>query len=192
METFVFVLSIMIWFLCPVIIGLILLQGAAGDISSAFGGGGQLDSTLGVGAHRKMSKVTGFLAGIFFVMILILAYQGRGSLRDAKIKPTQPAVPAPVAKPTAEQPAKPEIVAPAPAKPEAAAPAPAKAEPVVPAPAQPEAKAPAQPEAAVPASAQPEVKAPAADPAPVAASVVPAPLPPAPVVPAQPAPEAKP
>ena len=170
METVVFVLSIMIWFLCPVIIGLILLQGAAGDISSAFGGGGQLDSTLGVGAHRKMSKVTGFLAGVFFIMILVLAYQHRGSLRNAPVKPAQPAV----NQPAAPAPAKPEVKAPA--QPEAAVPAPAK----------PEVKAAAEPEAAVPAPAKPEVKA--EEPAPAAAPVVP----PAPALPPQPAPAAKP
>ena len=149
METVVFVLSIMIWFLCPVIIGLILLQGAAGDISSAFGGGGQLDSTLGVGAHRKMSKVTGFLAGVFFIMILVLAYQHRGSLRNAPVKPAQPAVnqpaaPAP-AKPEVKAPAQPEAAVPAPAKPEVKAeePAPAAAPVVPPAPALPPQPAPA-------------------------------------------------
>lgn len=77
----------MMWIVCPLIIGLVLLQGAAGDISSAFGGGGMLDSTLGVGAHRKMAKFTGILAGVFFIMVLVLAYTGKSSLKDVNVAP---------------------------------------------------------------------------------------------------------
>lgn len=68
-----FIISLLLWPLCLFIIGLILLQGGAGDLSSAFGGGGQLDSTLGVGAGRKMSKLTGWLAFIFLASIIFLA-----------------------------------------------------------------------------------------------------------------------
>lgn len=69
--------------LCLFLIGLILLQGGAGDISSAFGGGGQLDSTLGVGAGRKMSKITGWLAGLFLVIVLILSVPNPNDLSKA-------------------------------------------------------------------------------------------------------------
>lgn len=72
-ETLSFALIILLWPLCFFLIGLILLQGGAGDLSSAFGGGGQLDSTLGVGAGRKMSKVTGWMVCAFLVIVAILA-----------------------------------------------------------------------------------------------------------------------
>ncbi len=80
METLIFTLHIVLWPLCLTIIGLILLQGGAGDISSAFGGGGQLDSTLGVGAGRKMAKLTGWLSAIFLAMVTFLAIPHKGSL----------------------------------------------------------------------------------------------------------------
>ncbi len=69
--------------MCLFLIGLILLQGGAGDISSAFGGGGQLDSTLGVGAGRKMSKITGWLSAAFMCIVLILSVQPFGDLSKA-------------------------------------------------------------------------------------------------------------
>ncbi len=82
METFLFVLAIVLWPLCFMIIGLILLQGGAGDLSSAFGGGGQLDSTLGVGAGRKMSKLTGWLAIAFLVSVTLLAIRREVNVSD--------------------------------------------------------------------------------------------------------------
>ncbi|HYE06105.1 MAG TPA: preprotein translocase subunit SecG [Planctomycetota bacterium] len=85
METFLFVLAIVLWPLCLMIIGLILLQGGAGDLSSAFGGGGQLDSTLGVGAGRKMSKLTGWLAIAFLVSVTLLAIR-----RDVNVSDLEP------------------------------------------------------------------------------------------------------
>ncbi len=69
--------------MCLFLIGLILLQGGAGDISSAFGGGGQLDSTLGVGAGRKMSKITGWLSALFMAIVLILSVQHAGDFGHA-------------------------------------------------------------------------------------------------------------
>jgi protein translocase SecG subunit len=69
----IFVIQVVMWPLCLFIIGLILLQGGAGDLSSAFGGGGQLDSTLGVGASRKMSKLTAWLAAAFLGAVIFLA-----------------------------------------------------------------------------------------------------------------------
>jgi protein translocase SecG subunit len=111
-DTLILVVQVLLWFLCPAIIGLILLQGGAGDISSAFGGGGQLDSTLGVGASKKMAKITGWLAGILFVFILLLAIPHKGSYGKAatiggvsgavpaqSMAPAPAAVPAPAATP---------------------------------------------------------------------------------------------
>lgn len=77
-----FILSIALWPLCLFIIGLILLQGGAGDLSSAFGGGGQLDSTLGVGAGRKMSKLTGWLGVSFLVIVTFLAIPSQTDFRS--------------------------------------------------------------------------------------------------------------
>ena len=163
MDTVVFVLQILMWILCPAVIGLILLQGAAGDISSAFGGGGQLDASLGVGAHRKMAQATGVLAALFFAMVLLLAYPHRKSFHDVNgtTKPvvTQPAqAPAPaVIAPPAVEAAKPAPAAPkaeaAPEAPKLEAAAPAKVEPtlVQPTPEAPKAEAaPAQAPAAKP------------------------------------------
>ncbi len=82
METFIFVLAIVLWPMCFMIIGLILLQGGAGDLSSAFGGGGQLDSTLGVGAGRKMSKLTGWLAIAFLVSVTMLSIRREVNVGD--------------------------------------------------------------------------------------------------------------
>ncbi len=82
METFLFVLAIVLWPMCFMIIGLILLQGGAGDLSSAFGGGGQLDSTLGVGAGRKMSKLTGWLAIAFLVSVTLLSIRREVNVGD--------------------------------------------------------------------------------------------------------------
>ena len=83
MTTLTLVLFIMLLPLCLFLIGLILLQGGAGDISSAFGGGGQLDSTLGVGAGRKMSKITGWLAGLFLVIVLVLSIPNSNDILKA-------------------------------------------------------------------------------------------------------------
>ena len=79
-EHIILLLQILLWPLCLGIVGLILLQGGAGDLSSAFGGGGALDSTLGVGASKKMAKVTGWMAGFFFAFVLFLAIPNKGGL----------------------------------------------------------------------------------------------------------------
>lgn len=176
MDTVVFVLQILMWILCPAVIGLILLQGAAGDISSAFGGGGQLDASLGVGAHRKMAQVTGALAVIFFVTVLILAYPHRGSFRDVKGVPAVvPAAPAAPAMPAAPIPEAPKVEVPAAPAPEA----PNAEVPVAPAPAV-EAKIEAPvPPVAAPAPEAPKAEAPAPAPAAEApkAEAAPAPAP---------------
>ncbi len=86
------VLKILLWALCPVIIGLILLQGGAGDISSAFGGGGQLDSALGVGAGRKLAKVTGWLVVVLFISVTWLAIPKNKSIKY-NVKPSAQQVP---------------------------------------------------------------------------------------------------
>ena len=132
--------------LCLFLIGLILLQGGAGDITSAFGGGGQLDSTLGVGAGRKMSKITGWLAGLFLVIVLILSVPNPNDLGKAAgaaksvtppIDATRPpGPPVSLGTPVIEQPAvpaaptlKPPVIAPG-----ASAPAPATNAPAINAP----------------------------------------------------------
>ncbi len=78
LETISLLTQVLLWPLCLGMIGLILLQGGAGDISSAFGAGGMLDSTLGVGASKKMAKVTGWLAAAFFAFVLFLAIPHKG------------------------------------------------------------------------------------------------------------------
>ncbi|MBA3938009.1 MAG: preprotein translocase subunit SecG [Planctomycetes bacterium] len=83
MTTTTLILVILLWPLCLFIIGMILLQGGAGDLSSSFGGGGQLDSTLGVGAGRKMSKITGWLGGSFLLIVTILSIHHDGDLGAA-------------------------------------------------------------------------------------------------------------
>lgn len=181
MDTVVFVLQILMWFLCPAVIGLILLQGAAGDISSSFGGGGQLDASLGVGAHRKMAQVTGVLAVVFFVIVLVLAYPHRRSFQDAKGAPAAvPAAPK-LDAPAAPAPETPKAEAPAAPAPAAQPEAPKAEAPAAPAPEAPKAEAPAAPApAAVPAvQAEAPAAAPAAQPeAPKAeAPAAPAPAP---------------
>jgi len=198
MDTVVYVISILMWILCPAIIGLILLQGAAGDISSAFGGGGQLDASLGVGAHRKMAQVTGALAVLFFIMVLFMAYPHRGSFQNVKNAPVPVAPPSEQAKPgpapAPAVPAKPEA-----AKPTEAAPAPvvlpeaakpAEAAPAAPVQVQAQPQAQVQPEAAKPVEAapvQPEAAKPEAKPVEPLPVTVPTLAPaPAPAEPAKP------
>jgi protein translocase SecG subunit len=176
-TTLTLVLFIMLLPLCLFLIGLILLQGGAGDISSAFGGGGQLDSTLGVGAGRKMSKITGWLAGLFLVIVLVLSIPNSNDILKAAggSKPasatltTDPTAPK---SPVIEQPAAP--TAPALTVPPVTAPAvPPVTAPVVPpvtAPAVPAVTAPAV--TLVTAPVVPAVTAPVVPP--VTASAVPA------------------
>jgi protein translocase SecG subunit len=116
-DTIIFTMHVLLWPLCVVIVGLILLQGGAGDISSAFGGGGQLDSTLGVGAGRKMAKLTGWLSAIFMGGVLFLAIPHHGSLSSPKAKDRLP-TPAPAA--GAVPAAGPATMSPAPSAPEIA------------------------------------------------------------------------
>ena len=116
-ETLSLLTQILLWPLCLGMIGLILLQGGAGDLSSAFGGGGMLDSTLGVGASRKMAKVTAWMGGIFFVCVLFLAIPHKGGFGNKPGSSGQGAVPAA----TIPAPGSPVV---APLAPTAAAPAP--------------------------------------------------------------------
>lgn len=67
-----------IWFLCPILIVLVLIQGGGSDMGSAFGGGSQLDSALGVGAVRKISKITAWLVITFMACVIIVAMKDRG------------------------------------------------------------------------------------------------------------------
>ena len=176
LETVHFALIIILWVMCPFLIGLILLQGGAGDMSSAFGGGGALDSTLGVGAGRKMSKLTGWLAFAFLAIVAVVGIpHGSVARRVAKIAPastteaTKPTestvggslVPSAASGPQAGAPAP---AAAAPVAPDAAAAAPA-AVPFAPVPAPevpPAGAAPVVPTAPVPAAEVPAAAAPAA------------------------------
>jgi protein translocase SecG subunit len=200
-TTLTLVLFILLLPLCLFLIGLILLQGGAGDISSAFGGGGQLDSTLGVGAGRKMSKITGWLSGTFMAIVLLLSIQHAGDFGTAAgpgTKPaalpvgndgqgapaTPPGAPAPAtdAAPQPSAPAPAPAPAPTPAVEQPAAPAAAPAAPTAPAPgAGKPAEQPAAPAAVQPVPAVPQQPAPAGQP--TAPAAQPAPVPAAPVVP---------
>src|SRR5688500_11950266 len=133
LESVHFALIIVLWVMCPFIVGLILLQGGAGDMSSAFGGGGALDSTLGVGAGRKMSKLTGWLAFAFLTIVAVVGIpHGSVARRAAKAAPTttsEATKPAETPAATASD-AVPAPVAPAPAAEAPAASAPAANAPV--------------------------------------------------------------
>lgn len=186
MTTLTLVLFILLLPLCLFLIGLILLQGGAGDISSAFGGGGQLDSTLGVGAGRKMSKITGWLSGSFMAIVLLLSIQHAGDFGKAAgekpatgvndgqttpvVPPTPPTDQAPAVVPTSEG------TAPLPTTPVPTAPAVEQS--VAPAPVAPATTAPAATEQPAAPAVQP-APAPAA-PQPVAPAEQPAPAPAAP------------
>ena len=210
MTTLTLVLFLVLLPLCLFLIGLILLQGGAGDISSAFGGGGQLDSTLGVGAGRKMSKITGWLSGLFMAIVLVLSVQHTGDFGKAAGGKTAPlpvekkegaATPAtlplppgvtlpahpvdPAVAPAPEVPAgKTAPVAPA-AAPAAAVPA-APTAPVIEQPAAPAVPAPVVPQAPVPAAPAVVVPPAVAPAAPVAVPAAPAPAPAATETPAAP------
>ncbi|MFM2091652.1 MAG: hypothetical protein RLZZ127_2141, partial [Planctomycetota bacterium] len=102
MDLIVTILHFAVWPLCLTMVGLILLQGGSGDVSSAFGGGGQLDTTLGVGASRKMAKLTGVLAGVFFLVVIVLAIP-----RTRSFGPVAPVAPPAAAQQAAKPPAEP-------------------------------------------------------------------------------------
>ncbi|MFW5829365.1 MAG: preprotein translocase subunit SecG [Planctomycetota bacterium] len=72
-ETVQFAAWVAVWFLCPILVGLVLIQGGNSDMGSAFGGGSQLDSSLGVGAVRKISKITAWLVLIFMACVILVA-----------------------------------------------------------------------------------------------------------------------
>ena len=157
LETVHFALIILLWVMCPFLIGLILLQGGAGDMSSAFGGGGALDSTLGVGAGRKMSKLTGWLAFAFLAIVAVVGIpHGSVARRVAKIAPASTTE---ATKPT-ESTGGGSLVPPAASGPQAGAPSPAAAAPAAPE-VQPAGAAPVVPAASVPAAEVPAAPAPA-------------------------------
>ena len=106
------------------IIGLVLLQhGKGADMGSGFGGGASGSLFGATGSANFLSRMTGVLAALFFLLSLGLAYmasnrsaeQGGGGVMDA-VRQQQPAneVPKPAA-----QPAKPAAEAPAPEAPKA-------------------------------------------------------------------------
>lgn len=93
------VLQYGLFVICPFIIILILLQGGAGDVSSSFGGGGQLDSTLGVGANRKLAKITVGLIVLFMGTVLVIQYHKNESLKKYVTTETETAEKKPVEAP---------------------------------------------------------------------------------------------
>jgi protein translocase SecG subunit len=148
--------------LCLFIVGLILLQGGAGDLSSAFGGGGQLDSALGVGAGRKMSKLTGWLGVSFLAIVTLLAIPSKTDLRELAGSP--PPDKADAAAPVTIEP---QVIPAEPAKDDAAViGAPPAAEPVKSEDAAPADAAPVQVPAEVAPEGAPAAAEPKAEPAP--------------------------
>ena len=104
---------ISIWPCAFILLVLILLQGGAGDVSSSFGGGGKLDSTLGVGASAKMSKITGVLVALFLAFVVVLAVPTDSSLSDSlgTVGSSEAAAPALISDEPAEPAAAPAVVA---------------------------------------------------------------------------------
>jgi protein translocase SecG subunit len=93
------VLQYGLFVICPFIIILVLLQGGAGDVSSSFGGGGQLDSTLGVGANRKLAKITVGLIVLFMGTVLVIQYKKNESLKKYVTTEAEPTEKKPVEAP---------------------------------------------------------------------------------------------
>jgi preprotein translocase subunit SecG len=102
------------------IIGLVLLQhGKGADMGSGFGGGASGSLFGATGSANFLSRTTGVLAAIFFILSLALAYvatrrpaeQGGGVIDAIRARQTQPA------KPEAKQEDKPAADAPKPPAP---------------------------------------------------------------------------
>ena len=114
------------------IIGLVLLQhGKGADMGSGFGGGASGSLFGATGSANFLSRTTGVLAAVFFILSLALAYTATrrpteegGGVIDV-IRNKQQQVPAPAQKPAADAP-KP------PAQPQDAAPAQAPSDKQVP------------------------------------------------------------
>jgi len=109
-----------------VIIGLVLLQhGKGADMGSGFGGGASGSLFGATGSANFLSRTTGVLAAVFFVLSLALTYvasnrpveAGGGGVMDAarqKQQEPQKSVPAPSQQPAQDKPAaQPEPAAPA-------------------------------------------------------------------------------
>src|ERR687886_2704704 len=93
------------------IIGLVLLQhGKGADMGSGFGGGASGSLFGATGSANFLSRTTGVLAAVFFVLSLALAYtatrrpaeEGGGVIDALRNKQSQ--VPAPAQKPAADVP----------------------------------------------------------------------------------------
>lgn len=93
------------------IIGLVLLQhGKGADMGSGFGGGASGSLFGATGSANFLSRTTGVLAALFFVLSLALAYTATrkpaeegGGVIDV-IRQQQQQVPAPAQKPAADVP----------------------------------------------------------------------------------------
>ena len=96
MEEVQFILTILLWVMCPLLVLLVLVQGGTGDVASSFGGGGQLDSSLGVGASKKMAKLTGVLSVVFLIAVLIISIPVEKTVNSYGLDPLAPVAPAAV------------------------------------------------------------------------------------------------
>ena len=129
LTTVLIVLHVMV---ALAIIGLVLLQhGKGADMGSGFGGGASGSLFGATGSANFLSRTTGVLAAVFFILSLALAYTATrrpteegGGVIDV-IRNKQQQVPAPAQKPAADAP-KP------PAQPQDAAPAQAPSDKQVP------------------------------------------------------------
>ena len=119
------------------IIGLVLLQhGKGADMGSGFGGGASGSLFGATGSANFLSRTTGVLAAVFFILSLALAYtatrrpteEGGGVIDVIRNRQQQPATPANPAAPP-EQSSVPGAAAPAPTQ---SAPTPAPSDKQVP------------------------------------------------------------
>ncbi|MFN2644787.1 MAG: preprotein translocase subunit SecG [Burkholderiales bacterium] len=110
------------------IIGLVLLQhGKGADMGSGFGGGASGSLFGATGSANFLSRTTGVLAAIFFVLSLALAYTATrrpaeegGGVIDVIRNRQQPPAQAPTTQPGPQESSAPPSAAPAPAAPPSA------------------------------------------------------------------------
>jgi len=134
LTTVLIVLHVMV---ALAIIGLVLLQhGKGADMGSGFGGGASGSLFGATGSANFLSRTTGVLAAVFFILSLALAYtatrrpteEGGGVIDVIRNRQQQPATPANPAAPP-EQSSVPGAAAPVPAQ---SAPTPAPSDKQVP------------------------------------------------------------